>query len=70
VTERFTLAEGGNHIMYSATIDDPTIYTRPWTISMPIYRRMEENAQLLEFKCVPFSENLLYGDLIEEQGAD
>lgn len=70
VTERFTLAEGGNHIEYSATISDPTIYTRDWTISMPIYRRMEDNAQLLEFKCVPFSENLLYGDLIEEQGAD
>lgn len=70
VVERFTLAEGGNHINYSATISDPTIYTSDWTISMPLYRRVEDNAQLLEFKCVPFSENLLYGDLIEEQGAD
>ena len=70
VIERFTLAEGGNHINYSATIHDPSVYTEDWTISMPIYRRVEDNAQLLEFKCVPFSENLLYGDLIEEQGAD
>ena len=69
VVERFTKV-GENHIEYEATITDPTIYSRPWTIRMPLYRRMEDNAQLLEFKCVPFSENLLYGDLIEEQGAD
>jgi hypothetical protein len=65
VTERFTRM-GDNHIQYSATIEDPELYTRPWTISMPLYRRMEPNAQLLEFRCVPFSEMLLYGDLLEE----
>ena len=69
VTERFT-PNGPNHMTYSVTIDDPTIYTRPWTISMPLYRHMEANAQLLEFKCVPFSERLLYGDLIEETGSN
>lgn len=69
VTERFTLVSE-NHIEYEVTIEDPSIYTRPWTIRMPLYRRMEENAQLLEFKCVPFSEQLLYGDLIEDQGAE
>ena len=69
VTERFTLM-GENHIQYEATIEDPTIYSRPWTIRMPLYRRMEANAQLLEFKCVPFSEQLLYGDLIEGQAAE
>lgn len=66
VTERFTKM-GENHISYEATIEDPSIYSRPWTIRMPLYRRMEQNAQLLEFKCVPFSEQLLYGDLIEGQ---
>src|SRR5690606_24698191 len=64
VTERFT-PMGPNHIQYTATIEDPSIYTRPWKISMPLYRRMEPNAQLLEFRCVPFSEMLLYGDLLE-----
>ncbi|HSG35724.1 MAG TPA: hypothetical protein VLA37_14425 [Sphingomonadaceae bacterium] len=64
VTERFT-ANGPNHIDYEVTIDDPEVFTRPWTMKMPLYRRMEENAQLLEFKCVPFSELLLYGDLLE-----
>ena len=65
VVERFTKV-GENHIQYSATITDPELYTRPWTISMPLYRHVEPNAQLLEFRCVPFSEMLLYGDLLEE----
>ncbi len=69
VTERFT-PMGENHIEYAVTIDDPSIYSRPWTIRMPLYRRMEANAQILEFKCVPFSEQLLYGDLIEGQAAE
>ena len=68
VTERFTKMDD-THIQYSATIEDPELYTRPWTISMPLYRRIEPNAQLLEFRCVPFSEQLLYGDLLEEGSA-
>jgi hypothetical protein len=63
VTERYQLAPGGNHINYSATIEDPKTFSRPWTIRIPLYRRMEPNVQLLEFKCVEFSEELLYGDL-------
>jgi hypothetical protein len=63
VTERYQLMPGNNHINYSATIEDAKTFTRPWTIRMPLYRRMEQNVQLLEFKCVEFSEELLYGDL-------
>jgi hypothetical protein len=62
VTEKFTL-EGENTLRYSATIEDPEVFSRPWTISMPLYRRLEPNAQILEFKCVPFVEELLYKDL-------
>ena len=62
VTERFTL-EGENLIRYSATIEDPQVFSRPWTISLPLYRRMEPNVEILEFKCVPFVEELLYKDL-------
>jgi hypothetical protein len=61
VTERFTLQ--GDNLMYEARMEDPKSFTRPWTIRMPLYRRIEANAQLLEFKCVEFSEELLYGDL-------
>ena len=62
VTERFTL-EGDNLIRYSATIEDPEVFSRPWTISLPLYRRMDPNVEILEFKCVPFVEELLYKDL-------
>ena len=61
VTERFTRM--GDNLQYEATIDDPDTFARPWTIRMPLYRRLEKNAVLLEFKCVEFSEELLYGDL-------
>jgi hypothetical protein len=62
VTERFKL-ENANVIRYEATIEDPQTYSAPWTIRMPLYKHVEENAELLEFKCVPFVEELLYKDL-------
>ena len=62
IVERLDQA-GPNHINYSATIEDPTVFSRAWTINFPIYRRLEENAQLLDFKCVEFSEEMLYGHL-------
>lgn len=52
------------HIMYEATIEDPNVFTRPWKISMPLYRRMERNAELLEFKCVEYAEEFMYGHFI------
>jgi len=63
VTERFRLIDS-THIQYEATLDDPDTYTAPWTIEMPLYRLMDNNAQILEHKCVPFSDMLLYQDLI------
>ena len=60
VEERYTYA-GPNHVNYEATITDPNIFTRPWTISLPLYRNIEPNAQLLEFKCVEFAEEYMYG---------
>lgn len=62
VVERFTLKNAGV-ILYEATLTDPQTYTRPWTIRMPLYRHVEQNAELLEYKCVPFAEELLYKDL-------
>jgi hypothetical protein len=66
VTERFTLL-GPNHICYEATLEDPLTYSRPWTIEMPLYRLIEKNAQLLEHKCVPFTDRLLYHDLLQSK---
>ena len=62
VVERYTPVSP-NVMQYEATLEDPKVFTRPWKMSMPLYRRLDENAQLLEFKCVPFSEELLYGHL-------
>jgi hypothetical protein len=62
VVERYT-AGGPDHLMYEATIEDPKVFTRPWKISMPLYRRVEKNAQIIEYRCVEFAEELLYGQL-------
>ena len=65
VTERYTPL-GPNHLQYEATIEDPEVFTRPWTISMPLYRRIEPHAELMEFKCVEFAEQFMYEHLLEE----
>ena len=62
VTERF-IPQGPNHLLYKATITDENVFTEPWTISLPLYRRIEENFQLLDFRCVAFAEELMYGHL-------
>ena len=62
VVERFTQVSE-NHIEYEATIEDPDIFTRPWTVKLPLYRRIDDNMQLLEFKCVEFAEEVMYGHL-------
>jgi hypothetical protein len=64
VIERYTAASP-YHLMYEATIEDPKVFTRPWKIRMPLYRRIEQNAQMLEFKCVEFAESFVYGSLVE-----
>jgi hypothetical protein len=61
VVERYTRTSPAV-ISYEATIEDPKVFTRPWKISMPLYRRQEKNAQILDFKCVEFVEELLYGE--------
>jgi hypothetical protein len=62
VVERFT-ARSPDTLNYEATIEDPKVFTKPWKMSMPLYRRVEPNAQILEFRCVEFVEDLLYGSL-------
>src|SRR5215475_13071274 len=65
VVERYTRTSP-DVISYEATIDDPETFTRPWKISMPLYRRQEKNAQLMDFKCVEFVEELIYGQWRKE----
>jgi hypothetical protein len=62
VIERFT-PRSAETINYEVTIEDPKVFSRPWKMSMPIYKRVERNVQILEFRCVEFVEDLLYGHL-------
>ena len=62
VVERYT-PMSPYHLIYEATIEDPAVYTRPWQIRVPLYKRIDENMQLLEYKCVEFAEELMYGHL-------
>jgi hypothetical protein len=65
VVERYT-ATSPYHLRYEATIEDPKVFTRPWKISMPLYRLVDPNPQYLEFNCVEFVEELMLGKLRRE----
>jgi hypothetical protein len=69
VTERYTHV-GPNTLMYEATLEDPNVYTQSWTLKFPLYRRLDENMQILEFKCVEFTEELIYGHLRKGANAE
>jgi hypothetical protein len=62
VVERYTPVSP-YHLMYEATVEDPKVFTRPWKIQMPLYRRFERDAQILDYKCTEFVEELMYGHL-------
>jgi hypothetical protein len=62
VVERYT-PRSPDTLIYEATIEDSKVFTRSWKMSMPLYRHVEKNAQLLEFKCVEFAEEVVYGHL-------
>jgi hypothetical protein len=66
LVERFTPISP-DAIRYEVTIEDPKVFTRPWRIAMPLYRRLEPNAQLLEYRCMEFVEEFLYGNLRKQQ---
>jgi len=65
VTERWT-PTGPGVMRYEATIEDPEIFTRPWKMSMNLYKHVGEDARLMQFKCVEFVEELMYGHLRKE----
>ena len=66
VIERFTPISA-DALRYEATIEDPKVFTRPWTIAMPIYRRLEPDVQLIDFPCIDFTEEFMYGHLRRQQ---
>jgi hypothetical protein len=65
MVERYSLITP-DAIQYQVTIEDPKVFTRPWTISMPIYRRLEPGQQVLHYRCTPFVEEYLFSHLRKE----
>ena len=65
MTERYTLLSP-YHMLYEVTVEDPAVYERPWQMSMPLYKRIEDHARLFEFKCPEFAEEILYDHLTRE----
>jgi hypothetical protein len=66
LVERFTPITA-DAIRYEVTIEDPEVFTRPWKIAMPLYRRLEPNVQLIEYPCIEFAEEFLYGHVRKNQ---
>jgi len=66
VIERYTPVSPF-HLRYEVTIDDPDVFTRPWKMSMVLYKHVEPNMQLLEFQCIPFADDFLYGKLYKKK---
>ena len=64
VVERYTRT-GPDHMQYEATVEDPKVFTRPWKMSMPLYRRQERDAELLEYECLSY----LFDDTWEKPDA-
>ncbi|MBN1240160.1 MAG: hypothetical protein JXB36_16770, partial [Gammaproteobacteria bacterium] len=65
VEERYTFV-GPDAIDYEATLTDPQTFSRPWKVAFRLYRYADPDAHLMEFKCVPFTEELLYGEFYRE----
>jgi hypothetical protein len=65
LVERFTPISA-DAIRYDVTIEDPKVFSRPWAISMPLYRRLEPNATVLDYNCIDFAEEFMYGNLRKE----
>ena len=69
VTERY-VRTGRDTLRYEATVEDAKVFTQPWKIAMPLYRRLEPGAQILEFKCVEFAEYATYGHLYPKESQE
>ena len=64
VVERYT-PMSPNHLLYEATIEDPKVFSRPWKMSMPLYRRMESRPRILEYSCVAYLEEETFGTAVK-----
>lgn len=57
VVERYTFS-GPDHIVYRATMEDPKVFSRPWTLEVMLYRHKEPNFRIMEYECQVYKEKL------------
>jgi hypothetical protein len=55
LVERYSFIDR-DHINYEVTVEDPKTFSRPWKMSMPLYRRIDRNVQILDYECHAFDE--------------
>ncbi|MGE3512372.1 MAG: hypothetical protein AB7N65_26200 [Vicinamibacterales bacterium] len=69
LVERFTLANSDT-LIYEFTIDDPTVWTKPWTVSLPMTR---SNELIYEYACHEGNYDMRYmlsGARVPEKAGD
>ena len=55
VVERYSFIDP-THLNYEVTLEDPKVFTRPWKMQMPLYKRLETSPRVLEYYCYGFSD--------------
>jgi hypothetical protein len=55
VVERYTRT-GPDHMLYEVSIEDPEVFTQPWEMRMPLYRRLDDNMRVLEYECYAYAD--------------
>jgi hypothetical protein len=68
VVERWTLIDA-NTIDYNATLEDPKVFTRPWTLGVLLHRRREPDVQLIENYCYTLDYDTFYPYPAKTEGA-
>jgi hypothetical protein len=66
VVERFTPITP-DALRYEVTIEDPNVFTRPWKMNMVLYRQLEENARLMDYRCLELVEETFLGHVRKNQ---
>lgn len=56
VVERYTRTDR-DHMLYEVTVEDPKVFTEPWQMRMPLYRRVEDNVRVLEYECYALADD-------------
>ena len=59
VVERWSFVDRDT-ISYRATLDDPKVFTKPWTVDVLLHRRRDKNFQLIEDYCYTLPYDRFY----------